>query len=72
MSDADAPRYRREAEECSCLAAKAVDPIQNGLRGVCDTDGSYFLRMPVSVLPKLFVALLAAGVSTALSCEVGP
>jgi hypothetical protein len=32
---------------------------------------SYFLRMPVSVLLKLFVASLAAGVSTALSCEVG-
>src|SRR5438132_557205 len=31
----------------------------------------YFLRMPVSVLLKLFVASLAAGVSTALSCEVG-
>jgi hypothetical protein len=34
-------------------------------------SGSYFLRMPVSGLLKLFVALLAAGVSTALSCEVG-
>ena len=33
--------------------------------------GSYFLRIPVSVLPKLFVAFLAAGVSTELSCEGG-
>src|SRR5690349_22853441 len=31
----------------------------------------HFLRMPVSVLPRLFVASLAAGVLTALSCEVG-
>ena len=31
----------------------------------------YFLRMPMSVLPKLFMARSAAGVSTALSWEVG-
>jgi hypothetical protein len=30
------------------------------------------LRMPVSVLPMLFVALFAAGVSTALPCEAAP
>jgi hypothetical protein len=29
-------------------------------------------RMPVLVLPKLFVALFAAGVSTALPCEGAP
>ena len=27
MSDADAARYRRQAEECRRLAAKAVNPI---------------------------------------------
>ena len=31
----------------------------------------FFLRMPTSVLPKFFMARLAAGVSTALSCDVG-
>ncbi|OSJ31951.1 hypothetical protein BSZ19_20300 [Bradyrhizobium japonicum] len=31
----------------------------------------YFLRMPISVLPKFFMARSAAGVSTALSWEVG-
>src|SRR4030095_5356602 len=31
----------------------------------------YFLRMPMSVLPKFFMARSAAGVSTALSWEVG-
>jgi hypothetical protein len=31
----------------------------------------YFLRMPTSVLPRFFMARSAAGVSTALSWEVG-
>jgi hypothetical protein len=44
--------------------------------GCCHTGRTvatrcYFLRMPVLVLLKLLVALLAAGVSTALSCDVG-
>jgi hypothetical protein len=32
---------------------------------------AYFLRIPVSVLLRLCVALLAAGVSTALPCDDG-
>jgi hypothetical protein len=28
MPDADIARYRKEAEECRSLAAKAIDPVQ--------------------------------------------
>jgi hypothetical protein len=42
-----------------------------GCIGLVLVIGLYFFRMPVLVLPRLFVAFSAAGVSTALSCDVG-
>jgi hypothetical protein len=45
--------------------------IPSSPQGSLIGNRDYFFRTPVSVLLKLFVALLAAGVSTALSCEVG-
>lgn len=52
-----------------------AETIKNGRNAKTEADlqhGSYFFfRIPISVLPKFSMARSAAGVSTALSWEVG-